>query len=94
VQHHPDWRADRQQEVADAREKSRGVSGVVAIRVSQAFPIRRDRHDSKAGVRRLLSASRSRTYTTLATRRLCALRHTFAPFSRLATSALTRAGDD
>ena len=47
MEHDPDRRADGQHEIADAREKSRGVRGVVAIGVSQAFPVRRGRHDSK-----------------------------------------------
>src|SRR5580658_4493794 len=44
----------------------------------------------KAGLRRHLSASPLRTYTTLAARRLCALGNTFARFSHFAAESLKR----
>jgi hypothetical protein len=42
-------------------------------------------------LRRLFSASPSRTYTTLPARRLCAMRNTFAAFSPIPTSPLVEA---
>ena len=76
VEHDPDRRADGQHEIADAREKSRGVRGVVAIRVSQAFPVRRGRHDSKPDCAADLSASPSQDlYDLGGEAAVCAAQH-------------------